>query len=102
MVNTQEITYFNRHESMSSDTRHRIMDLVSDLQITENCNANSVINMLYGLFDGYDYSDQILAQHTLLNGLNDGGNNHLVNEVLAITAIVKSYPRTLEPNHNIF
>ena len=101
MENTlQSLTYFNRHESMDSTTRSKVLDLISDLQITENCNADSTINMLYGLYDGYDYGDQILAQHTLLNCLNDGGNTRLVNEILAIVAIVKDYPRTEHPNNN--
>jgi len=48
---------------------------------------------MYGLFDGYDYSDEILGQHTLLNSLNDGGNTGIVKEILDIVAIIKSYPK---------
>jgi len=84
---------FNRHDQMDSATRRRILDLISDLSITENCNASNVINMLYGAFDGFDYSDEIFAQHTLLNSLNDGGNTHLVNEILAIAKTIKSYEK---------
>lgn len=87
------ILRFNRHEHMNADTRHKILDLISDLSIIENCNANSTINMMYGLFDGYDYSDEILGQHTLLNSLNDGGNTGIVKEILDIVAIIKSYPK---------
>ena len=97
-----QITYFNRHESMNSDTRRKILDLISDLSIIENCNANSTINMLYGLFDGFDYSDELLAQHTLLNSLNDGGNTGLVKEILSVATIIKSYPKTIEPNNSNF
>ena len=102
METQTQVTYFNRHESMDSDTRHKIMDLISDLQIIENCSAGNVINMLYGAFDGYDYSDEIRAQHTLLNALNDGGNNHIVNEILNIASMIEKYPRTAEPNNNQF
>ena len=102
METQSQVTYFNRHESMDSETRHKILDLISDLQIIENCSAGNVINMLYGSFDGYDYSDEILGQHTLLNSLNDGGNNQLVKEILAIVSIINSYPRTAQPNNNRF
>lgn len=85
------IPRFNRQESMDSVTRDRILDLISDLKIIERCDPRSVINMLYGAFDGYDYSDEICAQHDLLNSLNNGGNTHIVNEILAIAAIIKSY-----------
>jgi hypothetical protein len=78
---------------MDSATRRRILDLLSDLSILENCPAASTINWLYGAFDGFDYGDSILAQHTLLNGLNAAGNGHIVNEILAIVAIIKNYPR---------
>jgi len=87
------IARFNRHENMDSASRERILDLISDLEIIERCNPRQVINMLYGAFDGYDYSDEIFAQHTLLNSLNDGGNAHIVKEILAIAALIKSYPK---------
>lgn len=95
----QSPTAFNRYESMDSATRGRILDLVSDLSIIENCNAGPTINWLYGAFDGLDYGDQILAQHTFLNSLTDGGNTGLVNEILAIVAILKTYPRHATPNY---
>ena len=95
-------TFFNRHNSMDSQTRSRIMDLISDLQITGNCNPDNVINMLYGAFDGYDYSDEILGQHILINSLNDGGNTALVNQILSVAATISKYPRTEQPNGNQF
>lgn len=95
-------TFFNRHESMNSETRSAIMDLITDLTITENCNPHAVINMLYGSFDGYDYSDEILAQHILINSLNDGGNTGLVNQILSVAATISKYPRTEQPNGNQF
>ena len=87
---------------MESETRRMILDLISDLQIIDNCNSFNMINMLYGLFDGYDYSDQIRGQHTLLNALNDGGNNQIVNEILNVASMIEKYPRTTNPNNNNF
>jgi len=86
------IERFNRHENMNVDTRHRILDLIFDLSIIENCKADNTINMLYGLFDGYDYSMHIESDN-LINQLTKGGNTGLVKEIFEITAIIKSYPR---------
>ena len=94
-------TFFNRHESMDSLTRSRIMDLISDLHIIENCPTFELINMLYGSFDGYDYSERIKVNPAIAS-LNAGGNIYLANEILAIASIIEKYPRTKEPNGNIF
>jgi hypothetical protein len=52
-------TNFNRHESMNSETRKEIMNLINDLinydeQIDKKL-RRSIENKLYGLFDGYLY-----------------------------------------------
>lgn len=101
METQTQVTYFNRHESMDSDTRHKIMDLISDLQIIENCSAGNVINMLYGSFDGFDYSERI-KKDQLLTQLNNGGNAHLAMKILIITSKIEKYPRTAGPNNNQF
>jgi hypothetical protein len=85
-----EIRTFDRHANMDSETRERILDIITDLMITENCNTFSVVNMLYGLFDGYDYTS-FIESDPLLDQLHEGGNSHMVNEILEITAIVKDY-----------
>lgn len=96
-----ETTFFNRHNSMDSLTRGRIMDLISDLQIIENCPSNGVINMLYGAFDGYDYSKRIKVDPAI-ESLSAGGNSYLVKEILDIASTIEQYPRTQEPNGNSF
>ena len=55
-------TRFNRHESMDSETRKEILDIISEVNLLEMEKAFSFKNMLYGLFDGYLYDElQILA-----------------------------------------
>lgn len=87
-----ETPKFNRHKHMDSDTLKRIQDLITDLVIIENCNANPIVNMLYGAFDGYDYSEQIL-QHELLTQLEDGGNVHIANNIVDLAYTIKTYPK---------
>lgn len=96
-----ETTFFNRHISMDSETRTRISDLITDLQIIENCPSMNLINMLYGSFDGYNYSKRIKIDPAV-ESLKSGGNSYLANEILDIASIIEQYPRTEQPNGNVF
>ena len=46
-----EVRRFNRHEQMDSETREEVLDVLSDPDL-----SGYLTNCLYGLFDGYDYS----------------------------------------------
>ena len=52
--------YFNRHECMKRETLSSISKVITDLfgidGISPFC---GISNMLYGLYDGFDYSDKI-------------------------------------------
>lgn len=48
-------TRFNRHESMDAETRKEIMNIIGDLIDFDN--TRRLENFMYGLFDGYLYSD---------------------------------------------
>jgi len=91
METTTPTPRFNRHACMSSETRNRILDLIGDLEITENCNQRRMVNYLYGLFDGYDYSDEMISDSLIIELFN-GGNTHLVTEIFAIALEIDSYP----------
>jgi len=101
METLEKTTYFNRHESMSSETRTQIMDLISDLMIIERCNPRNVINMLYGTFDGYDYGNSFKTDN-LIQELQDGGNTGLVNQIFEVADTISKYPRSSEPNNKQF
>jgi hypothetical protein len=51
-ANGGEVRRFNRHEQMDSETREEVLDVVSEPQLN-----GSLTNYLYGLYDGYDYSE---------------------------------------------
>ena len=86
-----QITYFNRHNNMDSATHEMIFDAMKEL---DDCplghSTITMQNWLYGLFDGYDYSDAVIFSH----------------ELLSITHVdpefIEKYPRTAEPNGNVF
>ncbi len=48
--------------------------------------------MLYGAFDGYDYSE-LIVQDELIRQLTNGGNIAIVMEIENVAEIVKSYPK---------
>lgn len=48
---------FNRHESMDSETRREILNIISDVDCVEVEGRFSLKNMLFGLFDGYLYEE---------------------------------------------
>ena len=101
METAYKTTYFNRHESMSSETRSKIMDLITDLMIMENCNPRNVINMLYGAFDGVNYCDHI-KNDILIQQLQEGGNTGLIKQIFEVVETISEYPSTDEPNLNEF
>ena len=81
---------FNRHKNMKEVTMTVIMNLTRNDLICEN---DELVNMLYGLFDGFDYTDDILkmAENLFENNIQ----RQLSDEYRLLTAIcreVKKYP----------
>ena len=84
------IPKFNRHEHMDSSTRGIILDCINELSDCET-ETRSIENMLYGFFDGFDYSDDI-EESTEMNEIKiENPNLHL--KILVICRIVKKYPK---------
>jgi hypothetical protein len=98
---TPTITYFNRHESMDSETRHMILDAINDLHDCPLGHSTFTMeNWLYGSFDGYDYSDVAIFSHELASITQV--DSELGAKISEIFGIIEKYPRTTEPNGNIF
>jgi hypothetical protein len=59
---------FNRHTNMSFDTLKSIGSFITHVQINHNWeNAFTLLNMLYGLYDGYFYDELVPTAKTILN-----------------------------------
>jgi hypothetical protein len=54
LVKNNEVIRFDRHANMDSKTRKAILDLIVDIQM-EIEDSFTLVNSLYGLFDGYNY-----------------------------------------------
>ena len=98
-LTSPQITYFNRHESMDSETRRMILDVIGDLRDCPLSVSTSIMeNWLYGAFDGYDYSDAAITSQELASITN--ADSELGAKISAIFGIIEKYPRTNKPNNN--
>jgi len=74
---------FDRHANMTSETRREILDIIGELDFNTGFD---LMNMLYGLFDGYLYDD-------LLPLVTKHPDQLLYNRVKKVVSIVKKYPK---------
>ena len=73
---------FDRHTNMSSETREEILDIIGEVDFNTGFD---LMNMLYGLFDGYLY-DELLS-------VTKNADNTLYNRVKRVVSTVKKYPK---------
>ena len=83
--------YFNRHKHMSDETRGAILESITELYSIDG-NMFSIQNMLYGLFDGFDYADKIHMSKEIF--IIQKQNDDLYNKLLNIIRAIKSYPKS--------
>jgi len=73
---------FNRHANMTSETRGEIMDILKEVDFNTGFD---LMNMLYGLFDGYLYDDLLeVARGAKLD-------NVLYNRIENVVSVIKNY-----------
>jgi hypothetical protein len=84
------IPRFNRHENMSSETLSEILDIIRDLGYCE-CPTHQLENMLYGFFDGYDYTELFRKSYQLAEVNQE--NPELGARISAVCGIIESYPK---------
>ena len=90
--------YFDRHEHMSSTTRRTILEIITDLyQINEN--TFMFQNSFYGLFDGFDYSPEIIKD-PLMDSIFTR-NIDLFNKIQNVCKEIATYPKSETHNTQI-
>ena len=73
---------FNRHANMTSETRGEIMDIINEVDFN---NGFDLMNMLYGLFDGYLYDDLLeVARGAKID-------KALYNRIENVVSVIKNY-----------
>ena len=73
---------FNRHTNMTSTTRGEILDIIKEVDFNTGFD---LMNMLYGLFDGYLYDDLLeVARGAKLD-------NVLYNRIENVVSVIKNY-----------
>ena len=77
-------TRFNRHENMTAETLREIGNILMEEGRWEA--SFDVVNMIYGLYDGYLYEDLLpMAKKELSEGI--------FNRLKNVVNIVKNYPK---------
>jgi hypothetical protein len=80
---------FDRYANMSSETLFNIGKLISDIEINYDRNDTfNLLNMLYGLYDGYFYVDLLPIASGFLT------NEEFV-RLAEIVNVVEEYPKFL-------
>ncbi len=74
---------FDRHANMSSETRREILDIIGELDYNTGFD---LINMLYGLYDGYHYDDLLSVARKELS-------NTEYARVKKVVSVIKKYPK---------
>ena len=74
---------FDRHSNMSSEIRKEILDIIGEVDYNTGFD---LMNMLYGLFDGYLYDE-------LLPLVTKHPDQLLYNRVKKVVSTVKKYPK---------
>ena len=73
---------FNRHANMTSETRGEIMDILKEVDFNTGFD---LMNMLYGLYDGYLYDDLLeVARGAKVD-------KALYNRIENVVSVIKNY-----------
>ena len=73
---------FDRHANMTSETRREIMDILKEVDFNTGFD---LMNMLYGLFDGYLYDDLLeVARGAKID-------KALYNRIENVVSVIKNY-----------
>jgi len=83
--------YFNRHEHMSAETRRSILEAITELYSIDG-NMFSLSNMLYGLFDGFDYSTKIASSSQM--EIVEKQNVPLYKKIMKFCKTIQTYPKS--------
>ena len=78
---------FDRYANMSSETLFNIGKLISDIEINYDRNDTfNLLNMLYGLYDGYFYDELVPTAKSFLN-------DEEMNRLEGIIQPIHKYPK---------
>ena len=84
--------YFNRHECMKRETLSNISKVISDLFLIDGISPfGGISNMLYGLYDGFDYSDKIRSHEEMV--IIKEQRMDLYENILNICKDIDTYPK---------
>ena len=83
--------YFNRHEYMGGETRRTILETITNFHSLDGIGMMGIQNMLYGLFDGFDYSKKIV-EHKEMKLIKEQ-NKEVYDTIINICKEIETYPK---------
>ena len=83
--------YFNRHECMGGETRRTILETITNFHYLEGVGSIGIKNILYGLFDGFDYSKKIV-EHKEMKLIKEQ-NKEMYDTIINICKEIETYPK---------
>lgn len=83
--------YFNRHTEMSPQTLKTIMEAINGVMLSGAPDSFNLVNMLYGLFDGFDYTAEILSD-PLMKSLQKS-HIEIYNKISGVCEEIQGYPK---------
>ena len=90
--------YFNRHKHMDGETRGAILESITELYSIDG-NMFPLQNMLYGLFDGFDYSTKIPPSTEM--EIVEKQNVQLYKKIMKFCFTIQTYPKSETHNTQI-
>ena len=85
-----EITFFDRHKWMTDELHTEIMDCISELHFSD-CSTHALQNWLFGFFDGFNYSKQIVSSLQFRDLIAE--NFDLASRIAAVALECASFPK---------
>lgn len=85
-----QVGNFNRHECMDAATRELVMNCIETIRYKAGGNF-TLENYLYGLFDGFDYSKDIMQMEFVQELKNS--NPELYQKLEGLCDTVSKYPK---------
>jgi hypothetical protein len=76
---------------MGGETRRTILETITNLYLIDGISSMGIENMLYGLFDGFDYSKKII-EHKDIKTIKDQ-NKEVYDTIVNICKEIETYPK---------
>lgn len=85
-------TLFDRHANMNVETLQEVGSIINKLtmKMSDNLVGHTLLNQMYGLYDGYLYTDNVELAELLYRSKDI--SKSMLNKIKSVCQTAKSYP----------